>query len=120
MEWLPKALEIGISEAVFWTLNPRKIRPYIIAEENRIKKQMQLQNTMNYIQGIYFSDAIKCTIGNMFSTDGKKFEFPKEPYPLFENKKELSEEEKSKQVDLFFKQLEVMKMNFELEKQSGE
>lgn len=35
-----------------------------------------------HLQGHYMADALLATVGNMFSSKGKKFEYPKEPYPL--------------------------------------
>lgn len=116
MEWLPQALKIGMSEEMFWHSNPRKIKPYIKAYEERRKDDMRNANVVAYIQARYFCDSLACTVGNMF---GGKHEFPEEPYDFLGEKKqqELSEEEKAAQVKLFFAELETMKRNFELEKQ---
>lgn len=105
-----------MTEERFWRSNPIQMMPYAKAYSDRIKEEMQRQNIICYVQARYFVDSLMCTVGNMFSS-GVKNEFPKEPYPFFEPQKELTEEEKSKQVELFFAELEAMQHNFELEKQ---
>lgn len=112
MEWLPKALNIGISETLFWTLNPHRLKPYMTAYEQRTKERLEQQNMMAYVQGMYIAEAIKATVGNMFSK-GQVLEYPKEPYELFKEEKVLTEEEKMAQVNLLFAELETMQRNFE-------
>lgn len=108
-EWLPYALSIGVEESRFWTLNPRLLQPYIKAY--RIKKREE--NSMLYVQGRYFLDALLCSVGNMFkSKTSKPFEYPKEPYSLFEEKIQLSEDEIKKQREQFVMSLKVMQSNF--------
>lgn len=112
MEWLPQALKLGMTEDQFWRSNPRKLKPYIKAYEERRKEEMQTANVVAYIQARYFCDSLACTVGNMF---GGKHEFPSEPYEFFaDKKKELTEEEKAKQVELLFAELETMQRNFEM------
>lgn len=108
-EWLPYALSIGIDEKTFWTLNPRRIKPY--QEAYRMRKQEE--NSMAYIQARYFLDALMATVGNMFKGKGQKaYEFPDKPYELFEKKIELSEEEKKRQRENLILSLKVMQFNF--------
>ena len=39
-----------------------------------------------WVQGLYFRDALICTVGNMFSgKDSKTHEYPKEPYAITED-----------------------------------
>lgn len=77
--------------------------------------KLEEQNQMMYYQGIYFRDALLCTVGNMFN-EGEPLKYPKKPYGFFEEQKELTEEEKKKQTELFFKSLEVSKVNDDLRK----
>ena len=108
-EWLPYALSIGIDETIFWGLNPRKLKPYIKAY--RIRKREE--NMMSYVQGRYFVDALLSTVGNMFKgKHAKAFEYPKEPYPLFEEKVELTEEEIKRQRNNLILSLKIMQSNF--------
>lgn len=81
------------------------------------KKQAEIEekNFFAYIQGAYFADAIMATIGNAF-TKGKKHEYPKEPYQLGEKKEITSESEIQAQRDLFVAKLQMMKLNYDLNK----
>lgn len=73
----------------------------------------QEQNTMMYVQGRYFADALICTVGNMFrGKNTKPLEYPKEPYKLFNETIELTEEEKQKQRENLLLSLKVMQGNF--------
>lgn len=115
-EWLPYALSIGIDEERFWTMNPRKMKPY--TEAYRILKKEQ--NFMMYIQGRYFADALLCTVGNMFKDKhSKAFDYPKEPYSLFEAKVELTEEEKQRQRENLILSLKIMQTNFNINHNKG-
>lgn len=108
-EWLPYALSIGIDEKRFWELNPRLMQPYIKAYRIRKKEE----NSMLYVQGRYFLDALLASVGNMFKgKQTKAFEFPKEPYPLFEEVVELTEEEKKRQRENLLLSLKIMMGNF--------
>lgn len=108
-EWLPYALSIGIDEDRFWHLNPRLIKPYIKAY--RIRKQEE--NSMLYVQGRYFLDALLCSVGNMFKgKTAKAFEYPKKPYELFAEETILSEEEIKRRRENLVLSLKIMMGNF--------
>ena len=77
--------------------------------------KLEEQNQMMYFQGIYFRDALLCTVGNMFN-NGKPLKYPDKPYEFFEEQKELTEEEKKKRTEMLFKSLEVSKVNDNLRK----
>lgn len=111
--WLVNALSIGISFKEFWTMTPHDV--LLILEGYQKKREMETEynNTMMYIQGRYFVDAIACTIGNMFSKKGaKNLEYPKKPYDLSEAR-ELTEEEKQAKADEVIQNLMRMKENFD-------
>lgn len=116
------ALSIGISEELFWTLNPHKLKPYIKANELREERKREEMNVMAYVQGIYVRDALLCTVGNMFKSKGKPYEYPEEPHELFGVKKkieeevELTEDDKIARTDALFTRLSLMKDNYELSK----
>lgn len=112
-EYLPYALAIGISEELFWSLNPRRLKPYIKAEQIRMEKS----NRMLYYQGIYVRDALLSTVGNMFSK-GKPMEYPSEPYRITPRSEEEEEQEKIRQTKELFARLKVMQDNFEISKKS--
>lgn len=110
--WLISALSVGVKYDEFWHLTPYKVKLIIEGYSEKQKRQMEYDNTMAYIQGRYFVDALLCTVGNMFSKKGaKNLEYPKEPYNI-EGEKELTQEEKDAQVKAFFANMERMKENF--------
>lgn len=87
----------------------------LILEGYQAKRKLdtEYQNTMMYIQGRYFVDALLCTVGNMFTKKGsKQMEYPKEPYNLEPNR-ELTQEEKDAKADEIIKNLMRMQENFE-------
>lgn len=96
---------------------PSELRPYEDAYLLRKKER----DTEMYFQGLYFRDAITCTVGNMFAKKGSKpIEYPKETYMTKieherkENNGELTEEEKIQKTKLLFANLQSMQANFNL------
>lgn len=84
-----------------------------------LKRQIEHDNTMAHLQGIYFRDALLSTVGNMFSSKGKKFDYPEMPYDLdLDNNKE--EREKDSQLELFKSQLTTAMTNFNLRQSNDE
>ncbi|CAJ0592236.1 unnamed protein product [Cylicocyclus nassatus] len=67
-ELLPYALSIGITEEKFYTLNPRKIKPY--EKAYHLRRRMEDEN--NFWLGQY----IRYAVGSVLSEKG---EYPKEP-----------------------------------------
>lgn len=108
---MPYALSLGIDYVQFWNMNPRMIEPFSKAYRLELKNQ----NLLMYIQGIYYLDALNVALGNMFRKRSQQpIEYPKEPHEFFEEKRELDEVEKQKLTGDFFRQLELMQTNFEL------
>jgi len=104
-------LSIGVSDDKFWTLNPRKLKPYIKAQELRVKARDEEM----WRQGIYFLNAL--VVGLQTQIHGRKADYYEEPL-LVKHEKEnkvLSEEEKIAKAEEFFKSLETMQSNFERE-----
>lgn len=82
-EWMPKIIPLGTSYDNFWKLNPRKINVMVEAYNNAKKNEIRTANMLYHLEGMYFMDALCCTVGNMFRGRGQKaFEYPKEPYTL--------------------------------------
>lgn len=107
-----------MTEEIFWHSNPRLMKPYLKAYEEKAKEDFERQNIMMYIQGVYFKDALSCVIGNMFKGKNEKpIEYPSEPYRLFKNKeenRELTEEEKIEQTNQLFTRLSLLKANYDI------
>jgi hypothetical protein len=105
--WLIPALAIGIMENEFWQMNPHKINI-------RLKAYKEIQRRKDYdmwIQGLYTMKAFSVVISNAF---GKHAEYFDEP--ISEKNRELTQEEIINQTKEFFAGLEIMKANFEAEK----
>lgn len=79
-----------------------------------IKRQIENENAMAYIQGIYIAEAILSTVGNQLSDKhSKKFEYPDKPIDFnFDGNKE--EREKESQLEKFTASLNMAMNNFNL------
>ena len=102
---------MGVSWEQFWRMNPRILKAMSTAYADKLKIDNERSNSMAHLQGRYFADAIASTVCNMFSK-GKPYEYPKEPYQIGE-KRELTEKEKMKEVDLFFAREEARRKNWQ-------
>lgn len=103
-------------------MNPKQIRIYANGYQMKLEQQRDYDNFLAYIHGIYFRDALLCTVGNMFAKKGSKpIEYPSDPYDLSPNEvRELTEEEKDVQRQAFLASLFQMQANFEAYKSDGE
>ena len=120
-EWLPKALSIGISYDDFWNMNPRIINVHLAGYKEKINRDLEYDNYIAYISGIYVRDALASTVGNMFSKKSSKpIEYPKEPYPVTKEQiKDRDERELEAQRQVFWANLQTMQTNFELSHKGG-
>ena len=81
---------------------------------------MEVDNTIAYLQGAYFTEALMATVGNMFAGKAsKRHEYPDKPYNLdldsgTEKKKESEQE---RQLALLKAQLTTAMSNFNLSKE---
>ncbi|RGD73764.1 hypothetical protein DW687_08255 [Anaerofustis stercorihominis] len=66
--------------------------PFIKSYEEKEKKEIEKNNYLSWINGIYVSHAV----ANVLSENAK---YPDKPFPLFENKD--NEESKSDEAELF-------------------
>lgn len=119
---LVKALNMGISEEVFWKLNPTKLKPYITAYQEREKKRIEDIDHMGWLFGLYNFRATCVALSGLSGkpSSAKYFELPlhkqNKNNMIPDNKKELSEEEKIRMTKLIFGSLDAMKMNYEMQK----
>ena len=113
-------MSLVVSEADFWHLNPHKVK--LIAESYNIalKRQMEYDNTIAYLQGCYFTEALMATVGNMLSgKSSKRHEYPDKPYQMdLDNKNKESEQER--QIALLKAQLDARMRNFNLSREQGQ
>lgn len=89
---------------------PAELEPYAKAHNLNLEEQ----DTLSWELGIYFNSAIRSALDSMFNGRDAKIEYMKEPIfsHIGEERKELSEEKKDRQVDLFFKQQNAMRINW--------
>lgn len=111
--WFPQMYKAGISYDEFGRMTMKQMNVVANAYSERLDAQLEYDNILAYIQGQYFSQAIMCTVGNMFKGKGQKaFEYPSKPFELKNH--ELSEDEIQAQRVAFMESLKVMQRNFEL------
>lgn len=92
---LPFYLSIGVSYAQFMDSCPRDLEPYDAA----YKMQMNRQNSMMRLQGMYFAEALSATVCNMFRKNGQQpYEYPDEPFQIFPLTAEELEERKEREL----------------------
>ena len=113
-EWLPFALSIGVQYDAFWRLTPRSLGFIAEGYNKAYIRQIEHENAIAHLQGIYIRDALLSTVGNMFSKKtAEKFEYPKKPFDLdLDGKKE--ERERESQLELFKASLDNAMHNFNL------
>ena len=100
---MPNALAVGVPYDVFWHLNPKKLKPF---QDAYFIKRKMLDEEMWYM-GQYVAMVLDSTVCNNSlwkGKNGKASKYAKKPLMAdWEiGKKELSEEEKQRAVDLFF------------------
>lgn len=78
-EYLPRALQLGVDYKLFWSLNPRKLKPFVLAYELELKDKMEEMNFSSWMIGIYMSYS-------MASVLGENSNYPESPLSLFEQK----------------------------------
>lgn len=117
-EYLPDCIAAGMTAEQFWHSYPKEVKPYFKALEKRRKARDEEQ----YVQYIYFSNAIEIALYNAFRGKGKKaLEHIKEPLmKTYEDEhRELTNAEKRASVELLFANLGIMQKKFESSKGEG-
>ncbi len=71
---MPAYLAFGMSYELYWEAEPQVAVAFRKADEIRRKRL----NQELWLNGIYMTEALKATVGNMLSK-GSKFEYPNEP-----------------------------------------
>ncbi len=96
--YLPQCLAMGIRVDDFWSLNIRKLHPFLKAEELKFKEK----NREFHLMGIYVFDAVSIAISNLFRKNGSNYtSFPDKPYEFLsdeemQRRKRQTELEKAK------------------------
>lgn len=86
----PYFLSIGMSWEQFWEGDPFLVKGYRRAESIRRKRL----NEELWLSGIYTSEALASTVGNMFSKT--KHKYPSEPFPITEEEQRERQERERK------------------------
>lgn len=111
------AMRIGISYDVFWNITPHELDIMLEA----YKEQQRHINYMMWVNGMYTMAALSATVGNMFKKKGTEpNKYLEEPLPVFEERKELTEEEKLTEEQKLLLTLETMQRAFEMNKKDKE
>jgi hypothetical protein len=113
-------LTIGVPYELFWHLNPKKLKPFYTAYEN--KRKIRDEEMWIWV-GAYFKSAFETVIAHFGAglsgkTSQAKY-IDKPIYKNISNNKELTEEEKIKQTKELFMQLSIMEANFNSRKKNG-
>lgn len=107
---------MGYSYWEFWEMNPRILEP--ILEGYRLKRKVIDEE--QWLLGGYLFDAISIALSNLTKRRGQKakeyFEILKNPKLESVQNKEMTEEEKEKQLEILVASLRVKQANFELSK----
>lgn len=105
---------VGIDYNDFWRMTPHDVKLIMEGYQRRQEQDIEMKNTMMFIQGRYVVDALACTVGNMFSRKGSQAnKYPSKPYDITPPR-ELTEEEKNVQVKAIFDNLLSMKRSFDM------
>ncbi len=106
-------MEIGLSYDVFWKITPHELKIMFDA----YKEQQKQKNYMMWLDGQYTMSALAATVGNIFRKKGTKpTEYMEKPIPIFEEQRELTEEEKITEEQKLLLALKTMQSAFEMNK----
>lgn len=121
-EWLPYALSIGVDLGSFWHLTPHTLSLIAEGYKEAQMRQIQYDNAICHLQGLYIAEALLSTVGNMLSSKtSKKHDYPEKPYDLGTDSKDKIKQdaEREKKLQLFASQLTTAFSNFQLSKEQG-
>lgn len=89
----PQLMAMGMSYDEYWNGDPKIATYYIKAHEIQVENN----NFMAWLNGVYTAKALDSVVGNMFSKkNSQKHEYFKEPIPITEHMKEQQEEARKK------------------------
>ena len=104
-------MAIGVPYDLFWHLTPKKLESF----EKAYKLKRQIEDENNWCLGIYFCRSLSVALDNAFNGKNAKSRYFEQPIfsNIENNEHELTEEEKEREVDLFFKQQNAMRINWQ-------
>lgn len=98
-------MSIGLSEEKILDSDPKDLEPYELAH----KIQMNRRNVELHRLGMYITESINCTVGNML---GGRNKYPEEPYRIYPMTKEEQEEDAERQLKEVLRFFGAMEKNF--------
>lgn len=106
-------MQIDIPYDVFQNITPHELEIMIEA----YKEKQKHMNYMLWVNGMYTISAMSASVGNMFKKKGSEAnKYLEKPLPVFEERKELTEEEKITEEQKLLLTLEMMQKAFEANK----
>lgn len=78
------ALQLNVDYHLFWTLNPKKLQPFITANQEQKKQKMEHANFKAWLNGIYTTYSIAAVMG-------ENSKYPEKPLHLFSEKDDLDQ-----------------------------
>lgn len=105
-------MAMGMTYDEFWFGSPMKVKYYYRAEQIKAQKQSELQ----WLQGLYFYDALNAALSNFSSgLAGKigKAEYRKEPIRVTPKTKDELEAERKRKMQAYIDSLKQYKANFD-------
>lgn len=102
---------MGVDYNLFWTLNPRKLQPFIKSFEMKQKINIETINYQTWLQGIYFGRAVVATLDKNVEYFDKPIDFDK-----YSNENVSEEKTKEEIMATKFEVLSIM-FNRSLEKE---
>lgn len=90
---------MGVSESQFWEMNPRRLAPYVQADNMRFERQ----NRVAWLCGSY----VRSAIASCFCRGARYPEQPPRVTPMTEREKEEAAEVERERALAFFRMLEA-------------
>lgn len=113
-------LALDMSEDLFWTLNPKRLHPYIEAD----KMKQENRDAEMWRMGMYVQNAVAVAIDKVLNGRKSVLEYMDKPiltkYKESQGEVELTEEEQMRQVEALFLSLETLSTNSKLGKKHKE
>ena len=113
-------LALDMSEDLFWTLNPKRLRPYIEAD----KMKQENRDAEMWRMGMYVQNAVAVAVDKVLNGRKSVLEYMDKPiltkYKESQGEVELTEEEQMRQVEALFLSLETLSTNSKLGKKHKE
>lgn len=76
-------MSVGIDYSLFWTLSPKKIKPFFKANDLRLERESIQRDTLAWLTGQY----VMIGVSKLFS---KTVEYPSHPFSLQKQQEQVS------------------------------